>query len=92
MLSSLENQAAAIDTRAAEIVAVDRALEQLEMLDPRLVRLVELRYFVGLSLEETAAAIGISERTARRDWLRARAFLSIALGGEGEHDPSDNQR
>ena len=58
-----------------EALAVDAALRQLETLDPRLMRLVELRYFVGLGTAEVAQALGVTERTVQRDWLKARALL-----------------
>lgn len=66
---------------AEEILGVDRALERLEELDPRLVHLVELRFYAGLSVEETAVALAVSERTVKRDWRRARAFLFEQLSG-----------
>ena len=59
----------------ADLVAVDRALERLEAVDPRLGRIVELRFFGGLSVEETAEALELSPRTVKRDWQKARAFL-----------------
>lgn len=68
------------DGRAVEILAVDRALTALAALDERLSRLVELRFFAGLTEEEVAAAMGTSERTVRRDWRKARAYLFEALG------------
>jgi RNA polymerase sigma factor (TIGR02999 family) len=61
--------------QAAEIVAVDEALARLEAVDERLGRIVELRFFGGLSVEETADALEISPRTVKRDWQKARAFL-----------------
>lgn len=68
----------AID-RAAEIVALDEALQDLGALDPRRARVVELRYFGGLSVEETAEALDISPETVMRDWKRARAWLAAEL-------------
>jgi len=65
--------------RAAELVALDEALEELARLDPRKARVVELRYFGGLGLEETAQALGISLMTVRRDWRAAKAWLYRAL-------------
>ena len=62
-------------------LALDRALVRLEGLDPRLVRLVELRYFAGLTLEETAEALSISPATVKRDWFKARAFLMHEMAG-----------
>jgi len=58
-----------------EMLAIDQALERLHLLDPQQARIVELRYFGGLSVEETAAALSISERTVKRDWAMARAWL-----------------
>ncbi|MDT8437523.1 MAG: ECF-type sigma factor [Wenzhouxiangellaceae bacterium] len=67
-------------TRTIEdILAMEQALEQLEALDDRLARLVELRFFVGCTLEEAADCLDISHRTATRDWTRARAFLKTVL-------------
>ena len=58
-----------------ELLAVDEALDRLARLDPAKVELVKLRYFVGMTLAEAAAALGISERTAKREWSLARAWL-----------------
>ena len=60
--------------------AVSEALDALQRRLPRLSRIVELRYFVGLSTAETAAACGISEATVKRDWQSARVWLRRALG------------
>lgn len=69
------------DSEADEIVAVDRALTRLSRQFPRQAVLVELRYFGGWSLEEAAAAMGVSERTARREWQVARVRLKEAIDG-----------
>lgn len=77
-----------LDTRAAEalgandeeILAVHEALQTLAEVDARLVRVVEMRYFAGLSNLEISAALGVTERTVRRDWDRARLLLSQMLG------------
>ncbi len=69
------------EARMLEVLAVDRALTSLAALDERLSRLVELRFFAGLTEEEAAQTLGTSERTVRRDWRKARAFLFEALGG-----------
>jgi RNA polymerase sigma-70 factor (ECF subfamily) len=61
--------------RAAELLALDEALLELQTVDPQKVRIVELRYFGGLSVEETAEVLGISPTTARRQWRRAKAWL-----------------
>ncbi len=62
-----------------DVIAIHDALEQLAKLDQRQARIVELRYFGGLSIEETAEVIGVSAPTVKRDWLVARAFLQRAL-------------
>ncbi|WP_395787942.1 ECF-type sigma factor [Aquimonas sp.] len=64
-----------------DLLEVDHALQRLERRDPRLVRIVEAYFFAGLSFEQTGAALGISERSARRGWELARAFLSTELAG-----------
>jgi RNA polymerase sigma factor (sigma-70 family) len=61
--------------RASELVALDEALERLGELDKRKSRVVELRYFGGLSLEETATVMETSVMTVRRDWRAAKAWL-----------------
>lgn len=70
---------AAASAEARSVVALDEALRGLEALDERLGRVVELRFFGGLSVEDTARALGISEPTVKRDWQRARAFLHREL-------------
>jgi len=68
--------------RAAELLALDEALDELAKLDPRKSRVVELRYFGGLSLEETAKTLDISLMTVRRDWRAAKAWLYQAVNRE----------
>lgn len=63
-----------------EVIAVDEALERLAQLDPRQARIVELRYFMGFSIPDTAAALDISPATVKRDWALARAWLHRELG------------
>ena len=62
-----------------EIIRVHEALEELKSADPRMVQVVEMRYFSGLTEKEIASALGIGERTVRRDWEKARLFLARAL-------------
>jgi RNA polymerase sigma factor (sigma-70 family) len=69
--------------RAHELVALDQALTKLESLSDRPARVVELRFFGGLSVEETAAVMEVSERTVKREWQKARAFLFDALRRDG---------
>ena len=65
--------------RDVDLLALDRALEELAALDPRRARLVELRYFGGLTLDETAAALEVSAATVSREWQLARAWLHRRL-------------
>jgi RNA polymerase sigma factor (TIGR02999 family) len=69
----------------ADIVALDDALQSLAVFDPRGARVVELRYFGGLTVEETAEVLGVSPKTVKRDWAAARAWLMGELqhGGAG---------
>jgi RNA polymerase sigma factor (TIGR02999 family) len=72
---SLAKAADLAPKRTADLVALDDALETLERLDQRQARVVELRFFAGLSLEETAEALRVSVSTVRRDWSMAEAWL-----------------
>jgi len=63
-----------------DLVAIDQALQRLERLDPQQGRVVELRFFCGLSVAETAEALGISPATVKREWMTARAWLLRELG------------
>lgn len=62
-----------------EVMQVNDALEDLAQVDVRLVRVVEMRYFAGLSEQDIAASLGVTERTVRRDWEKARLLLRVAL-------------
>lgn len=78
---TLAGVAARPDVDHDELLDLDAALQQLAAEDPRKARLVELRYFAGLSLAESAAALGIAPATADRDWAYARAWLFDRLRG-----------
>jgi len=78
---ALDERAVGTKARGVEIVALDEALESLSKIDPRKGRLVELRYFSGLSIEETADVLEISRETAKRDWKMAKAWLLRELTG-----------
>ncbi len=80
---TLEDDLAAVESQAERLLDVDRALERLRAHSERLARVVECRYFAGFSEEETAEALGVSLRTAQREWLRARAWLQRELGRRG---------
>ncbi|MGI8656479.1 MAG: sigma-70 family RNA polymerase sigma factor [Pyrinomonadaceae bacterium] len=81
---SLEEIAVLPHARAAELLALDEALNELARLDARKARVVELRYFGGLSIEETADVLDISAMTVRRDWRAAKAWLYRALNDENK--------
>jgi RNA polymerase sigma factor (TIGR02999 family) len=67
--------------RPAEVLALDEALNRLAVLDPRQSKIVELRFFAGMSEEETGEVLGISARTVKRDWRVAKAWLYEELHG-----------
>ncbi|MHC4385325.1 MAG: ECF-type sigma factor [Planctomycetota bacterium] len=71
---------------AVDLIALDNALERLRGVDPRKADIVKLRYFAGLSVEETAKALGLSPRTAKSEWRYARAWLYRELDAK-EREP-----
>jgi RNA polymerase sigma factor (TIGR02999 family) len=80
----LDSVDAPVETRASDILELDEALGRLAARSERLGRVVDLRFFAGLSVEETAEVLGVTDRTVKRDWRIARAFLFRELaGGEG---------
>jgi len=76
------SQEISLPDRAESLIAVDDALERLHQVDARLARVVECRFFAGLSEVETSEALGVSQRTVARDWQMARAWLHEALREE----------
>lgn len=76
---SLDEAAVVAQERAAELVALDDALQSLEAIDPRKCQVVELRFFGGMSVEETAEVLGVSPVTVMRDWSTAKAWISRAI-------------
>ncbi len=77
---SLDDVDPSLQQEAGEVLALHEALKTLEALDPRKSKIVELRYFGGLSIDETAEALGISTVTVTREWKSARAWLARELG------------
>jgi RNA polymerase sigma factor (TIGR02999 family) len=73
---SLSDVAVMSDDKSSELIALDEALERLAGIDERKSQVVELRYFGGMSVEETAEVLGVSSITVNRDWKMARAWLS----------------
>lgn len=76
---TLDEEVAAQPVTREDLLALDAALQRLAALDPRQVEIVECRYFAGMSVEETAEALDVSERTVKRDWAAARAWLAREL-------------
>jgi RNA polymerase sigma factor (TIGR02999 family) len=85
---ALDEACAISDSRDVNLVALDDALRTLETLDPQKATIVELRFFGGLSLEETASVMAISVRTANRKWQAARAWLHREISRKDGHDIS----
>jgi RNA polymerase sigma factor (TIGR02999 family) len=78
---TLSEGMAVSDRDELDVIAVDEALHRLAQLDPQQARVVELRYFGGLSIPETAEVLGVSEATVKRDWAIARAWLHREMRG-----------
>jgi RNA polymerase sigma factor (TIGR02999 family) len=76
---TLDDGIGAMDDQVESLLELEDALERLGELDPRLVRVVEMRFFGGMSEQETAAVLGVTERTVRRDWVKARGLLYETL-------------
>lgn len=79
---TLDDSLVSTETRAAELLALDEALDKLAAFDQRKSKVVELRYFGGLTMEEIAEVLKIHVNTVKRDWSAARAWLLAALSGE----------
>lgn len=78
-LITLNSEIAELSAQGGDVEAVDEALKDLQRLSPDLAALVEMRFFGGLSEVEVADALGVSERTVRREWTKARAALLVLL-------------
>jgi RNA polymerase sigma-70 factor (ECF subfamily) len=82
----LEEARVALPKSEVDLVALDDALKALETVDPRKSRVVELRFFGGMSVEETAALLDVSVETVARDWRLAKSWLRRELAGGNPHD------
>ena len=80
---TLDEGIASLPARDVDFADLDTALEELGRLDERQAQIVELRFFAGLGIEETAAALSLSPATVKREWATARAWLYRRLGGRG---------
>jgi RNA polymerase sigma factor (TIGR02999 family) len=76
---TLDEAVLAIEDRAEALLALDEALKDLEVLDPRLGQIVQCRFFGGMTEDETAEVVGVTSRTVRRDWLKAKGWLHHQL-------------
>jgi RNA polymerase sigma factor (TIGR02999 family) len=83
---ALQDDAAKVEPREVDLLALDEALDELARLDPRQSRVVELRFFGGLTEDEIAGVLGVSPITVKRDWRIAKALLHLRLTG-GAPDP-----
>ena len=79
---TLSEATAVAEEQSASVIALDDALQSLEKIDPRKSRIVELRFFGGLSIEETAEALDVSPGTVMREWTFARAWLRKEMGAD----------
>ena len=70
----------AADAQGLDVLDIERGLQALEALDPRLAEVVEFRFYAGMEFEEIARQLGVTERTVYRDWRKARAFMLAHLG------------
>jgi RNA polymerase sigma factor (sigma-70 family) len=77
----LEESAVSLEERSDNLIALDEALTRLAALNPRLSQVVECRFFAGLTEEEIAEATGVTARTVKRDWAKARGWLYQELSG-----------
>jgi RNA polymerase sigma factor (TIGR02999 family) len=84
---SLEEAASVGSNRAGDLVALDDAMNALARLDPRKARVVEMRFFGGLNVEETADVLKVSTATVMRDWSTAKAWLYRELAGATDNGP-----
>ena len=81
---ALDEATALAQQTEVDVVALDRALQELSELDAQQGRIVELRFFAGLTIEDTSEVLGISPATVKRDWTTARAWLYRAMTGEAQ--------
>lgn len=84
---ALDEAAVLSDERAADLIALDEALTSLASIDPQQARVVELRFFGGLTVEETAEVLKLSHDMVKREWSTARAWLHREMSDGRPHDP-----
>jgi RNA polymerase sigma factor (TIGR02999 family) len=87
----LSEEAAVVEAEVSRVLGIEQALQHLEQHDARMARIVECRFFGGMSVQDTAEALKTSSRTVEREWARARAYLYQALRDE-DAEAADGQR
>jgi RNA polymerase sigma factor (TIGR02999 family) len=83
---SLADAEASVKAEELDVVALSEALDRLEQIDEQQSKIVELRFFSGLTVEETAAVLNISPATVKRDWSMAKAWLHREISGESDQN------
>jgi RNA polymerase sigma factor (TIGR02999 family) len=91
-LADAAMQLESAQTDGTDLIALDEALTRLEQFDARKAQIVSLRYFTGLSIEETAAAMDLSPATVKNEWAFARAWLHRELAGEASEGAAKDQK
>jgi RNA polymerase sigma factor (TIGR02999 family) len=86
---TLDDHVTPAHAQSEQLIELHEALDQLALLNERLAKVVECRFFGGMTEPETAEALGVTERTVRRDWVKARALLEHALSNRS--DPADDR-
>jgi RNA polymerase sigma factor (sigma-70 family) len=76
---TLDDERYSSDDDSMAVLALDSAIKEIAEIDPRLEQIIECRYFAGLSVDDTAEALGMAVRTVERDWQRAKAYLLKAM-------------
>jgi RNA polymerase sigma-70 factor, ECF subfamily len=87
---SLDEAIVMAKERGGDLLAIEELLTRLAAIDPQQVRVIELRFFAGLSVEETARALAISDRTVKRDWAMAKAWIQRELRGSTQEDRANS--
>jgi RNA polymerase sigma factor (TIGR02999 family) len=91
LVEALDEERVGDESRLLDLLALDEAVDRLRALSDRLARVVELRFFGGLSVEETAEALGVADRTVKRDWRKARSVLHHWLRDDAPTGPAGDE-
>lgn len=88
---SLDEAMVMAKERGSDLLAIEELLNRLAAIDPQQVRIVELRFFAGLSVDETARVLAISDRTVKREWAMAKAWIQRELGGPAQGERTNSR-